>query len=592
MLAIYGLCSLVVTYPLVGNLGRRFLGAERSDLWFHVWGYWWMKESLLTHHRFPVHTDHVNFPHGGVLFNIDPLGSLLSVPLQVLFGLTAAYNLVALGSMVFAAVAAYYLVRYLLRGVGGVGLVCLPALLAGVIFGFSPHLLGEMENGITETFHVGWCALYALLLLRTFDQRRLVAGLAMGLCLFVTFFANTYYGIFCALLSLLVLASYLVVDRRAVLSRCFALALAAGVLCFAALAVPYYAAFSAAHDSPDSLVHRNPEPRELDHLVRNKAFITDAASLFRPQVHDADHSRREGDHFTNINYLGYLTLALALLGAALARTGRRRHMWTAAFVVFAVLSLGPVPMVGGEILGASGETYVTLPFYWIFSQVPYLCLVSHPYRVTVMTMLALAVLAGLGTDRLLRWLPGRPLRIGVAALLAAGVLAETILVSPVVQPMSQKDATVPRFYRELGQAAGRGALINVPMAFCGTNQRRIYYYFQTAHRRRLPFVIEKTITPYIRNNGFTAQIYYLEWLADKHTMRPYYGYKATPADLATRAAAGLRDLKKRGFQYVVLDRQFFLPSQRRGFKPIKQYMDRHLGSAKQYGDTFLVYTIP
>ena len=35
-LALYSVCALIVTYPLLTSLGKRFLGAERSDLWFHV----------------------------------------------------------------------------------------------------------------------------------------------------------------------------------------------------------------------------------------------------------------------------------------------------------------------------------------------------------------------------------------------------------------------------------------------------------------------------------------------------------------------------------------------------------------------------
>ena len=593
-LALYSAAALVVTHPLLPNLGRRFLGSERSDLWFHVWGYWWMKESLLRYHQLPLHTELINYPFGGVLFNIDPLGSLLSIPLQLLFGLTAAYNLVAFFNMLLAATAAYYLIRYLLaRGAPDrPALLCLPALVGGAVFGFSPHLLGEIENGITETFHVGWIAVYALLLFKTFDERRAALAVGMGLTLFVAFFANTYYGIFCVLLSVLLLIQRLITDRKAILSKRFALALGISVVCFLAPAVPYALVFSAAHDSPDSLVQRNPEPPALDHLVRNKAFITEAYSFFRPWGHGEDRSRTEGDHFTNITYLGYLSLLLSLLGAAFARARPGRHLWTASFGIFFVLSMGPVLVLDGQVTTLGEDSFLTLPFYHLFTRVPYLCLVSHPYRVTVMTMLALAVLCGFGVDQLLRWLPWRPLGVAVALLLSAAVVAETVMVSPVVHPMSQKDGQVPRYYHQLGAAAARGALINVPMSFCGTNQRRIYYYYQTVHRRPLPFVIEKTITHYLKTNGFTAQIYHLEWRSDKHTLRPYYGYKETPDDLAARARAGILDLKKRGFQYVVLDRRFFLPSQRRGITPIKRYLDTYLGKPKPYDTFLLVYTIP
>jgi len=592
VLWLYSVVALLVTYPLVTGLGRRLLGSARSDLWFHVWGYWWMKESLLSHHRFPVRTDHVNYPEGGILFLIDPLGSLLSVPLQLLFGLTAAYNLVALLNLVFAAAAAYYLIRYLLRrgedSPDSAPLICLPALVGGLVFGFSPHLLGEIENGITETFHAGWIALYALLLLKTFDSRRLLLAVGMGLVLFLTFFANAYYGIFCLVLSVLVLAHRLITDRVGVLTRRFALALTLSVACFCAPAVPYYLAFSAAHDSPEALVHRNPAAPALHVLVRNKAFTTEATSLFVATDRGDDRSRSEGDHFNNISYLGYVPLILFLLGAVLAPATRPRYLWIAAFVVFSTLSLGPVLMLDGQVTTLGEDSYLTLPFYHLFTQIPYLCLVAHPYRLTVMSMLALAVMAGYALDHLWRRFTGWPLRAAVAALVAGGLLVETTSASPLVHPMSLTDGHVPSYYKD---AQGEGALLNVPMTFCGTNQRRVYYYYQTRHRRRLPFVIEKTITPFLINNGFTAHLYYLEWMSDKDQHQPYHGYETPPADLDARVRQGLQQLRRLEFHSVVLDRRMFLPSQSQGYAPIKQYLDRHLGEPKQYEQQINVYTI-
>ncbi len=592
VLSLYSAVALVVTYPLVTNLGRRLLGSERSDLWFHVWGYWWMKESLLGQLRLPVHTHHINYPDGGILFLIDPLGSLLSLPLQLLFGLTVAYNLVALLNLVFAATAAYYLIRYLLARGGAPDtppLLCLPALVGGVVFGFSPHLLGEIENGITETFHAGWIPVYALLLLRIFDCPSRRRAMALGLCLFVAFFANAYYGIFCLLLSVLALIGHLIKDRKAVLSKRFVQAMAVAVACFVVPAVPYYLGFSAAHESPESLVHRNPEPPALDVLVRNKAFITEATSLLLVRDRDSDRFRGEGDHFSNITYLGYIPLILFMLGASLAARRRGRHLWSATFAIFLVLTLGPVLVVDGQVTMLGDDSYLTLPFYHLFTRVPYLCLVSHPYRLTVMTMLALAVVAGYAVDHFLPRFRGWPRRAGVTAAVAAGILIETVNGSPIVHPMSLTDNHVPNYYSE---AVGKGALLNVPMTFCGTNQRRVYYYYQTRHRRPVPFVIEKTITPFLMENGFTAHLYYLEWMSDKDLHRPYHGYKVPRAGLGARVRAGLQQLKIHKFDNVVLDKRMFLPSQARGFAPIKQYLDKYLGKPKQYEQHIYVYTIP
>ena len=111
--------------------------------------------------------------------------------------------------------------------------------------------------------------------------------------------------------------------------------------------------------------------------------------------------------FGDINtvFLGYVTLALALLGGW---TGRRRlkpWIWTA--IVFGVLALGPLLQISGRFrfsldnMLPEGVTF-PLPFT-LLHFIPFINGNRVPNRNSVILMLALAVLAGYGAA----WLLGR-----------------------------------------------------------------------------------------------------------------------------------------------------------------------------------------
>ncbi len=590
--AIYSAVALVVTWPLLLQLGQRVIGSHRGDLWFHLWGLWWMKASLLGEGRFPVHTDMVNYPEGGTLLLIDPLNGLLSVPLQLILPLSTSYNLTVLLDLLLAALGAYLLVRTLLRHAAAaagepapVSVVSLPALVSGLIFGFSPHLVGAIESGLTETFLVGLMAFYLLALLRALRERSLAWGVAAGLLMFVNLFANAYYGVFCGLLSLLCLAWMLLAERRALLGWRNLATLAAAGVCFALPALPYLRVLLGGYSAPDALIRRAPEPGRIEDVIKVHAFVADLQSFFLTR---ATGLRADAYH-TNVSYLGYAALALLLLGLLLGRH-RQRLLWLVIFLVFFVLSWGPVLKVGGRFV-AQGEGYVALPFFYVFTRTPYLSLVSHPYRLTAVTMLPMAVLAGFFLDRVRAWAPWRGLLPLVCLLAGGAVLAETLALAPVRIPISSSDAAVPSFYRQLGEDPDDYGIIVVPLCFSGTDQRREYYYHQALHHKRLPYVVDQGVTRYLRDNAFTAHLYYLEWRADPELVRPYQGKRSVDEASLAQIPAGLEQLVQDDFRLLVLDESWFVPSQQRAISGIKAFLDEQLGEPRSSGPGFWVYEL-
>src|SRR5688500_2831508 len=91
---LYVVFALVVTWPLVLHLDDAVIGDMQSDVWKHLWGFWWVKQCLFEKGVLPLYTHLLNYPYGGSLFFIDPLGAVLSLPLQMVLPLGVAYNLI------------------------------------------------------------------------------------------------------------------------------------------------------------------------------------------------------------------------------------------------------------------------------------------------------------------------------------------------------------------------------------------------------------------------------------------------------------------------------------------------------------------
>ena len=122
--------------------------------------------------------------------------------------------------------------------------------------------------------------------------------------------------------------------------------------------------------------------------------------------------------FARTSWLGWITAALALASI------RRHPRWALAAAVAAILSLG----VG--------------PWY----ELPGWQSVRFPYRLHVLTLLAAGVLAARSVQRLAARFPARR---WIAPALAAVVVVEGMLLSPVEPLVPSSPAEVPRTYHDL-----------------------------------------------------------------------------------------------------------------------------------------------
>ncbi|HUS16869.1 MAG TPA: hypothetical protein VM536_17875, partial [Chloroflexia bacterium] len=143
----YLLVAVAWTWPLAGHLTTAIPG-DGKDGWQNAWNLWWVAQAVLQG-RNPFHTDLLFHPIGADLYlhTLQPLNGLLSLPVQVLWGPVAAYNAVVLAALPLAAWGAYLLAHDRLaraRSSPAGWRGAMPPLVAGLLFGFSPYLAGQL----------------------------------------------------------------------------------------------------------------------------------------------------------------------------------------------------------------------------------------------------------------------------------------------------------------------------------------------------------------------------------------------------------------------------------------------------------------
>ena len=118
VLSLYLVLSLAATWPLVRQLGSAIPG-DSFDGWQNVWNLWWMRKSWLVRHVSPYFAPILHHPTGADLRfqTMAPFNGLVTLPIQLVFGLLPAYNKAVLSSFVIGGFGAYLLARYALRGI-------------------------------------------------------------------------------------------------------------------------------------------------------------------------------------------------------------------------------------------------------------------------------------------------------------------------------------------------------------------------------------------------------------------------------------------------------------------------------------------
>ncbi len=446
----YILLSLLLTWPLVTHFATHVPGDGIDDPAL-AWNLWWVKHALVDQPQNPFACNWQFWPVGINLafYTLTILNGMLSVPLQAVFGVIPAYNLLLLSSFVLSGVGGYLLCREFLDGErgregererGSTGerergregdegdedarkgqgitlspphlvtlssrhLVTLAAFLGGALFAFASAKLFYASLGQGNIASSQWASFAALYILRAARPggRWRDAALA-ALFLALQAYAELTYASFLLIFAVLVV-SWRLIQRTTRTPR--------RALTFFVFRFSFFAVLFALALAP-ILANMLPDLQaEGDFFTSGGGFAdlfsADLAGYAAPtQLHpilggvirgwaNDSASRPDGSHFP-VNkgqqvYLGYTATALALIGLWRGRRSKLTWFWAASTALFFLLTLGPSLRVSGH------DTGIPLPFALI-AQLPFFKGNRYPSRYSVLLLLSVAPLVAAGVLRI------------------------------------------------------------------------------------------------------------------------------------------------------------------------------------------------
>ncbi|HET6260689.1 MAG TPA: hypothetical protein VFG99_00435, partial [Chloroflexia bacterium] len=411
----YVALTLALTYPIAFKLFSEVPGG--GDAWQHIWNLWWVKEALLNLHTNPYHTELLYYPEGVNLYfhTLVLTAGIAGIPLQLLgFNLIATYNIILLSTFVLAGYGAFLLCHYLTGSKWA-------AFVGGAVFAFCPYHFAHMY-GHMNLASLQWIPFYVVVLLKAVDvvgasrnaeegnkrpgsmRKALLYAAGAGALLALNTYTDWLYGIFLALFTGLLLAWRVLVPsvRRLFAQRgvgwmdgLMRLTVGGGLylLLISPILFPTLAEVSKGYAQQP--------PFEI--LV----YSSDATLAFLPsQLHPLwGPASRAAVPLQNpsekIVFLGFSVLALAAFACWKLGGNRQVRFWGFIALVTWILSLGPVLQLFGRSRFTDFEVAVPLPYLLLY-KLPFLSIMRTPTRLTVLTMLALAVLVAYAVMLLLQ----------------------------------------------------------------------------------------------------------------------------------------------------------------------------------------------
>ncbi|MGQ9490219.1 MAG: interleukin-like EMT inducer domain-containing protein [Anaerolineae bacterium] len=524
----FAILALILSWPLVTDLSSRLPGTATwaFDESTFAWNIWYFKHALVDLHTSPLHSELIWYPLGIdlILYTYNFFNALSALPLQVAVNLPFASNVTLLLATVLSGLGAYLLTYYVLRtthigdaakrttqhAICNVHYVRLAALLAGLIYAFASNRAVYAALGHYDMVTTQWLPFYALYLLKALREPRLKNAVLAGLFFALAALAEMIFASFLALLSLIiVLAMWRELKARGAALGRLALAGLVAALLWSPVLVPIAREFlrgDYALTGWGESVKLSTDlvglvtPTELNPLFVRERHL-DPAARWQAALRAVEEGKAA---FSDINtvFLGWVTLALGLLGSWLGRRQLKGWIWSA--VIFGVLCLGPLLQINGRYrfsldnLLPEGVTF-PLPFA-LLHFIPFVSANRAPNRNSVILMLALAVLAGYGAWRVNQRIgesanlegDDSPLAIRYSSFairvvyLVACILAILILLEHLAIPLPTTDATIPAVYRQIAQEPGEFAIMQLPLGWrnsfgvLGSEQTQLQY-FQTAH---------------------------------------------------------------------------------------------------------------
>jgi hypothetical protein len=515
ILIAYTLFALALTWPLVAHVGSHVPGNGADDPPL-TWNLWWVKHALLQLGTNPFECDYMFYPLGINLafYTLTVLNGLLSIPLQAVFGLIPATNLLLLSSFILSGYGAFLLSSHLLpwgpntRPTNsttcrspGFWVLFVPAFAAGLLYAFASSKLAYAALGQWNIASSQWIPFYVLYLFKMGQEPlRWRYPVLAALFLLLQAYAELTYASFLILFTALWAIWHAAArSRSAGLPRLFGNLVLVGCLFLIGLA-PMLAMMI-----PELLV-------EGDIFVEGGGFAdvfsADLVGFLVPTMYHPvfgslvkqfrfDHS--VGQHL----YLGYSVLVLVIAGIIhgwrrpaadsssrlQAASIRPARFWAFSALVFWLLTLGPTLRVNGH------DTGFPLPFALV-AELPFFKGNRYPSRYSVLLFLSLSMLVAFGLAALLqRRKTDAPATFRSAfRRLVPVLLVALLLFEHLSAPLPLSDMRVPPIYQAIAsEMPGDFTLLDIPVAWrngfrvTGTLHPTIMFqqYYQSVHGKRI-----------------------------------------------------------------------------------------------------------
>lgn len=155
---------IAFSWPLALNLTDHTFGTLTYDRDQNFWTLWWARQALTNYHVTPFFTNFVYYPTGVnlYLFPTNLVAGIISLPLQAIFGLVPAFNLLYFLGIAGGAWGIYCLAFYLTRD-------NLAAFMAGLIFAFAPWQHTATEFNQLNIVQYQWIAFFGYWLVKYLD---------------------------------------------------------------------------------------------------------------------------------------------------------------------------------------------------------------------------------------------------------------------------------------------------------------------------------------------------------------------------------------------------------------------------------------
>ncbi len=407
---VYLLLSIVMTWPLLAQLGEVLPWNNRGDHWMHQWTYWWVLKAL-NEGQNPFYTRLLYYPDGVSLIthNIAWLNIAFWIPLQAIVGGFAATNLIYIGLFAFNGFAMYLLIRDLIGSQSA-------SFIGGLIFAFWPFLTSQ--TGHPNSIIAFWLPLALLFLIRTLENGRIRDAVLTGVFLALGGIARWQLLIVGSLLFFLYLLYRCLTEARYRTKRTLSLLLLTGLVAMilmAPFAIPVVVALPeiAQFTEYEELVRSTSQGADaLAYVVPNQTLtIGDVILNDLPDRLTFDNDQME--------YLGLTVLGLAIFGSV--KRWKSARFWILISFLYIVLALGPRLEIGQVFYPQVPMPYRLIED-WIFIRI-----IAFPDRFNTFLGLPVAMLAALGVSSLINQRANGRKTAALVAVLGLLILVEYAL---------------------------------------------------------------------------------------------------------------------------------------------------------------------